>query len=272
MNEPTLEDAGFAATATTILRDEQTHRLAACLDIDTRVLANGELPILWHWTHFLPIVATAELGLDGHPRRREELEAFPQRMWVGGRVGIERPLRIGVASERASRLVRADRKDGSTGLFWLITVEHVITQGDGVCVREEQDLVLRARSPVPPPGKIREDAPIDDWVEEGSADPVVLFRFSAVTANAHRIHYDRAYAIEVEGYSDLVVHGPLTALLLTHFAARHLQHPVREVSFRAHAPLFANRRFWLTGHANVGGAETLAVRGDHTTAMTLTAS
>ena len=218
---------------------------------------------------FLPLVPTARLGRDGHPVRRAEMEAFPQRMWVGGRVQVERPLRLDVDAARASRIVRADVKDGSGGRFWLVTVGHVVSQDDEVCIDEEQDLVFREASAVVAPGPDRDDAPDAPWVEELVADPVLLFRFSAVTANAHRIHYDQPYATKVEGYPDLVVHGPLTAILLAELARRRGDRPFHSVAYRARAPHFANHPFWLTGTPTDDGVELAAVRADHAVAMTL---
>ena len=267
---PQLEDTGFDAEAVSVIAPEQAARLAACIDADPAVLGDDTLPPLWHWACFLPNPPTAALGPDGHPRRRPEMAAFPNRMWVGGRVRVVRPLRLGAVARRASRILRTDAKDGSTGRFWLLTVEHTTEQDDGVCIEEEQDLVLRGASAVPTPGPDRDDPPSAEWVEEMVADPVLLFRFSAVTGNAHRIHYDHPYATGVEGYPDLVVHGPLTALLLAELARRRTGTPATAISFRARAPHFANRRFWLTGSPTAdGGADLAAVRADHTVAMTV---
>jgi 3-methylfumaryl-CoA hydratase len=271
VSEPELGDAGFVPEAVADVSHDQAHRLASCLDVDPTVLETGELPTLWHWASFLPDVPAAALGPDGHPRRRPEMAGFPQRMWVGGRVHVVAPLRLGLAAERASRILRADAKDGSTGRFWLLTVGHTITQDGAVRVEEEQDLVLREASAVPAPGPDHVDQPEAEWVEPVTADPVLLFRFSAVTANAHRIHYDHPYATGVEGYPDLVVHGPLTALLLAELARRRTGRMAGDVSFRARVPHYANTRFWLTGNPVDGGADTVALRADHTVAMTLEA-
>ena len=267
--EPTLADAGFDERAHATITSEQAVRLAACIDADPDGLDAPTLPLLWHWAYFLPGVPTRHLGIDGHPRRRPEMEAFPQRMWVGGRVQVERPLRLDVDAARWSRVVRADLKQGSGGQFWLVTVGHVVSQDDEVCIDEEQDLVFREASAVVAPGPDRDDAPEAEWVEELVADPVLLFRFSAVTANAHRIHYDQPYATKVEGYPDLVVHGPLTAMLLAELARRHTDRALHTVSYRARAPHFANQPFWLTGTPVDGGADLAAIRADHTVAMTL---
>jgi 3-methylfumaryl-CoA hydratase len=269
--EPTLADAGFDERAHAAITSEQAARLAACIDADPAALGTGALPLLWHWAYFLPGVPTAHLGVDGHPRRRPEMQSFPQRMWVGGRVQVERPLQLDVDAARWSRIVRADLKEGSGGHFWLVTVGHVVSQGGEVCIDEEQDLVFREASVVVPPGPDRDDAPAAEWVEELVADPVLLFRFSAVTANAHRIHYDHPYATRIEGYPDLVVHGPLTAVLLAELARRRSDRGFHTISYRARAPHFANHPFWLTGAPVDGGADLAAVRADHTVAMTLEA-
>jgi 3-methylfumaryl-CoA hydratase len=271
VTEPLLSDAGFPPEATTTVSSEHARLLAATLDVEARLVDGGELPLPWHWAYFPPEVPTGALGPDGHPRRREELDAYPQRMWVGGRVRAIRPLMIGSGARRRSRLVSTERKDGASGRFWLLTVSHAITQDGEVRVEEEQDLVLR-EPPVASsaPGPDLEEAPADDWVEARTADSVLLFRYSALTFNSHRIHYDQHYATEVEGHPDLVVQGPLVATLLCDLARRRL--PDRDVgafAFRARAPLFANRRFWLTGHPSGDGATLVAVRGDGVPAMTL---
>jgi 3-methylfumaryl-CoA hydratase len=197
------------------------------------------------------------------------MAGFPQRMWVGGRVQVLRPLRLEACAARASRILRASPKEGGSGRFWLLTVGHTITQDGDVCIEEEQDLVLReASGPVPPvvPAAGEPDAP---WVEARVAEPPLLFRFSAATANAHRIHYDHPYATGVEGYPDLVVHGPLTAILLAELARSRTREMATGISFRARAPHFANQTFWLTGTPVPGGADTAAIRADHTVSMTL---
>jgi 3-methylfumaryl-CoA hydratase len=269
---PTLEDCGFSPDATAILTYDKAARLAACIDADPDVLASGELPALWHWASFVPDVPTGALGEDGHPRRRAELAEFPRRMWVGGRVEVAKPLVVDEIAHRASRIISASRKDGSSGRSWLVTVGHTIWQYGAVCVKEEQDLVFREASKLPAPGQERNDPPEAKWIEERTPSSVFLFRFSAVTNNAHRIHYDQRYAIEVEGYPNLVVHAPLTAVLLADMARRHTGRAAREIAFRARAPLYANDRLWLAGNpAEDGAAEMAALRSDHVVAMTLQA-
>jgi 3-methylfumaryl-CoA hydratase len=269
---PTLEDSGFSSEATAHLHRATAARLAACIDADPEVLAGGELPALWHWACFVPDVPTASLGDDGHPRRRAEMAGFPRRMWVGGRIEVVKPLVFDDVAHRASRVVSTSKKDGSSGHYWFVIVEHTISQHGTVCVQEGQDLVFREASELPPPGPEDSGPPEAEWAEELRPEPVLLFRFSAVTNNAHRIHYDQPYAIGVEGYPDLVVQAPLTAVLLAEMARRRTGETARTISFRARSPHFANRRLWLTGNlADDGTAQMAAVRGDHVVSMTLQA-
>jgi 3-methylfumaryl-CoA hydratase len=274
---PVLADAGFDHHASATVGVETAALLAATLDLDPRDHAREELtvPLPWHWTCFLPSVRTDALGPDGHPRRRPETAAFPRRMWVGGRVRELRPLRVGEPAERASELRNATLKDGASGRFWLLTVAHTVTQAGLVCIEEEQDLALREAptSPAPSPGREIAAPPGGsdaDWVDTRAVDAVLLFRYSALTFNAHRIHYDLPYATAEEGYPALVVQGPLVATLLCETARAHVGGAVRELSFRARVPLFAPARVWLTGRRTDVGADLAAVRNDGETAMTMT--
>lgn len=273
---PELVDAGFPPASATLVTYDAAHRLASCIGADPSVLDLGELPTLWHWAAFLPEVAAADLGPDGHPKRRPEMAGFPNRMWVGGRVQVRRPLRLEAHAARESRILSSVMKEGGSGRFWLLTVGHTIVQDGEVCVEEEQDLVLReASGPVAAvvPAEGEPETPWGEgaWVERRVADPPLLFRFSAATANAHRIHYDHPYATAVEGYPDLVVHGPLTAILLAELARTRSGEMATGISFRARAPHFANQTFWLTGGPVSGGADTAAIRADHAVSMTLEA-
>jgi 3-methylfumaryl-CoA hydratase len=269
---PTLADTGFTPETTDPISRTRAEVLAACLDAEPARLDAGTLPPLWHWGGFVPTAPTAALGPDGHPRRRPEMYAFPQRMWVGGRIRVARPLALDVEAVRASRIASTEVKHGGAGTFWLVTVAHEITQRGELRITEEQDLVFRSAATLSPPGPDRDDAPDAEWVEARVADSVLLFRFSAVTNNAHRIHYDHPYATDVEGYPDLVVHGPLTAILLAEFAQRRVGRALHDITFRARAPHFANKRFWLTGHTDADGtSHTAAIRADHAEAMTLDA-
>ena len=270
---PDLGDAGFAPTARSVIGDADARRLAATVGVDPAVLDAGTLPVPWHWTAFAPAVATADLGPDGHPRRRAAMAAFPSRMWAGGRVACHQPLRLGGEAERTSAVIRAEEKTGAAGAMWIVTIHHTSRQRGTICIEEDQDLVFRGTGPMPPPGPVVDGAPEvarGGWCEPFVASEVTLFRYSALTFNSHRIHYDRPYATEVEGYQGLVVHGPLTATLLADAARRHGGRPVRSIEFRARAPLFAGSTIWLTGCVTDDGtaAELEAVRDDHAVAMT----
>jgi 3-methylfumaryl-CoA hydratase len=269
---PTLDDCGFSPEEAAPLHHGQAARLAACIDADPDVIATGELPALWHWACFVADAPTAELGEDGHPQRRSVMAEFPRRMWVGGRIEVAKPLVVDEVAHRSSGVASVSLKDTTRGRYWLVTVEHTISQCGAVCVEEEQDLVFREATELPQPGPEDSRPPEADWVEERRPDPVLLFRFSAATNNAHRIHYDQQYAIGVEGYPGLVVQAPLTAVLLADMSRRRTGAIAKGISFRARAPLFAHERLWLTGNlADDGTAEMAAVRADHVVAMTLEA-
>ena len=273
VTEPVLADAGFTPSATSTIDPDQMALLAATLDADPRALEAGEVPLPWHWACFRP-------GRAHRRARRRRPSPARARRWrpspsaCGSAAGSARPARSQWANRPSGRAgsSAAEAKDGSSGRFWLVTVEHTITQAGEPCIEEEQDLVLREPSAAADQGAAADDAPVADWVEARTADPALLFRYSALTFNAHRIHYDEPYATAVEGYPDLVVQGPLTATLLCELARARSGRPIRGLRFRARVPLFANRNFWLTGDRTDTGADLAAVRGDGQTAMTLTAT
>ncbi len=207
--------------------------MAATLDVPVP----GILPPLWHWTLFQQWVPAAETGADGHPSRGGFLPALPEltrRMWAGGRIRFLTPLHPGDAVTRVSTIRTVQEKMGRSGQLVFVTVHHGITGPNGPAIEEEQDLVYRGlngaavadRSPVPdaPPGPRAILVP----------DPVLLFRYSALTGNGHRIHYDLDYVRGVEGYPGLVVHGPLQATLM----AGLLPRPPTTFNFRGLRPAF----------------------------------
>jgi 3-methylfumaryl-CoA hydratase len=216
---------------------------AATLDDTTTGFGPGSpLPPLWQWFFFLPMAPQAQLGSDGHPQRGGFLPPIelPRRMFAGARMRFVRPLVIGKRAHRRSVIREVTEKQGRTGALAFVTVAHLIDQDDEVCIEEEQDLVYREPgSPVvaPEPRELTPD-PVGSWTRLITPTPTLLFRFSALTFNAHRIHYDRTYATGVEGYPGLVVHGPLTAVLLMELVRSHAHRPVATFEFRARAPLF----------------------------------
>jgi 3-methylfumaryl-CoA hydratase len=233
------------------------------------------LPPLWHWLAFLPRVAQRELGDDGHPRTGRFLPPVQgRRMFAGGRLTFTGPLPVGRPLHRRSTVASTEEKAGRSGRLVFVTVAHDIGSGHGdLAVSETQDLVYR---PVPPPGGTTgagsasgAEADIDpdagwDWAFDLVPDAPLLFRFSALTYNAHRIHYDRPYATGVEGYPGLVVHGPLQAVALAELCRRHLpDRALATFGFRALRPAFDGNRLRLRGRITGAGAVTLTAFDHH---------
>jgi 3-methylfumaryl-CoA hydratase len=226
--------------------------LAATLDRDDRVPEPGQtLPALWHWLYFLPLHRQSEIGPDGHARRGGFLPpvALPRRMWAGGRLEFAHPLRIGDAVTRSSRIADIVAKPSRSGPLVFVTVQHEIANASGVAVSEEHDIVYRGLPAAGAATAAPAPAPRDETFSRGVVpDAVLLFRYSALTFNGHRIHYDRRYATEVEGYPGLVVHGPLIATLLLDLLRREApQAIVRRFVFKAVSPLFDIHPFTLCG-------------------------
>lgn len=243
---------GCTETRTDIATAAPVAALSATLDrSDPEPIPGTVVPPLWHWLYFLPISPLGEAGLDGHPKRGGFLPPvpLPRRMFAGGRLEFQRPLKVGQEITRTSRITDVSGKEGRSGTLVFVTVRHEITNAAGVALSEEHDIVYRenprADAPVPKPTS----APTGEtFSREIVPDPVLLFRYSALTFNSHRIHYDRSYVTEVEGYPGLIVHGPLIATLLVDLLRRNLpQARVRRFSFRAMRPLFDIHRFTVCG-------------------------
>jgi 3-methylfumaryl-CoA hydratase len=276
MSELTLVDLGLTSEATSTLPAEQAQMLAATLDVAYDPAR--ALPLLWHWAYFNAAVETAALGPDGHPRRESALLVdFPRRMWVGGEVRAEGSLHTDTAAVRRTVLRSHARKQGSTGDLLVVTLEHTVEQDDRPVIVERQDVIYRQAGGVTPPaGPAVTPSPSPGWRDVVVPTTTLLFRFSAVTFNGHRIHYDRDYAVHSEHYPDLVVHGPLTAVLLAQSAAQHLGQPLQSFAYRASSPLFVGQPVYVEGVAGAGAAgETAtmtATRVDGVVGMTATAT
>jgi 3-methylfumaryl-CoA hydratase len=257
-----MRSTGFpepSATAETRQRTEMivpepARALARLLDIDAPPLGAGDpLPPLWHWVYLLERHRQSELGRDGHPIQGIPAPPGPGRlrMFAGGRVTTHTPVRFGEPATLTSRVTATVEKEGRGGRLTFVTVRGDIEQGGAPTIVDEQDIVYRTAghrlSPqtaenVQPP----EAGPDRDRRLEFVVDPVVLFRFSALTYNAHRIHYDSAYAAE-EGYPDLVVHGPLQALLMGELIRRGgASMRGQEFAYRLVAPTFGAQRLTIT--------------------------
>lgn len=232
----------------TVTEDEATAfpvaALAATLDRDDPLPVPGdELPPLWHWLYFLPLYRTADAGPDGHMRRGGFLPPvpLPRRMWAGGRLEFHRPVRIGEKIRRRSVIRDVSVKHGRSGTLVFVLVRHEITgPADDVAVVEEHDIVYREAARAGAAAPAPDAAPADAvWSRTLVPDDLLLFRYSALTFNGHRIHYDRRYATEVEGYPGLIVHGPLLATLLVDLVRRELPDSrISAFQFRAMAPVF----------------------------------
>ena len=278
MSELTLADLGLSGEAISTLPAEQAQMVAATLDVAYD--PTQALPLLWHWAYFNAAVGTAALGPDGHPRRESALLVdFPRRMWVGGEVRAEGSLHTDTAAVRRTALRSHARKQGSTGDLLVVTLEHTVEQDDRPVIVERQDVIYRQAGGVTPAaGPEVTPPPPPGWREIVVPTTTLLFRFSAVTFNGHRIHYDRDYATHTEHYPDLVVHGPLTAMLLAHSASDHLGQPLQSFAYRASSPLFVDQPVYVDGVAGAGAsadeqmATMTATRVDGVVGMTATAT
>lgn len=239
------------------LGQRQVARIAHTLD-ELPLAAGEALPPLWHWAFFDNPVAGAQLGPDGHASRGTFLPSAEgrNRMWAGGRLEFLGELRVGEEARCVSTLLQVEEKAGRSGSLLFVTVEHRYFQQDGLVLREEQDLVYR--EPGAPKAGSGEAIALGSWAEEVVPEPTLLFRYSAVTFNGHRIHYDWPYATQQEGYAGLVVHGPLIAtLLLRSFQRAHPAARLRQFSYRGLRPLIAPTPFTLSGQVIAPGEAEL---------------
>jgi 3-methylfumaryl-CoA hydratase len=218
-------------------------------------------PFTAHWCLTLPVVPMSEVGPDGHPNRGGFLPPvpLPRRMWAGGAINFVEPLRVGDVVTRTSTIKDVTMKSGSTGLLCFVSVDHVFQTPRGVAIRERHDIVYReipAAGQNTAPAKPPADPVAAKHSERHLADPVLLFRYSALTFNGHRIHYDRDYVTKVEGYPGLIVHGPLQAALLIELAAkRHGGKAPASFVYRGLQPLFDGSEFSVNASDTPAGME-----------------
>jgi len=232
--------------------------LAATLDLDLAApVPSDPIPPLWHWLYFLEAYRQSELSDDGHAKRGGFFPpvSLPRRMWAGGRFQFHHPLRVGETYLRTSRVVEVREKKGRTGNLVFLTVRHEIGNVQGVALIEDQDLVYRDNARPGLPASDAPTAPADPrWERVIKPSDVLLFRYSALTFNSHRIHYDRRYETETEGYPGLVVHGPLVATLLLDLVYRHMpEAQFARFEFRAVSPLFDISPFKVCGEPEADG-------------------
>jgi len=225
--------------------------LTATLDRDDPPAPGQPIPPLWHWLYFLPLHRQSEIGADGHPARGGFLPPvpLPRRMWAGSRLEFRAPVLAGQALSRSSRIGDVRLKEGRSGPLVFVKVQHEISADGRLAIAEEHDIVYRELAVAGEPAPVGVAAPDNaQWTRRIAPDDVLLFRYSALTFNGHRIHYDRRYVTEVEGYPGLIVHGPLIATLLVDVLRRERPDArVQRFSFTAKSPLFDLHAFDVCG-------------------------
>lgn len=253
-----------------VLCTQPANFMEATLDRPNLLKEGDSLPPLWHWLYFLEAKPASQLGRDGHPMKGGFIPPIelPRRMWAGGRFTFHTPLILGESVRKVSTINNIEQKSGRSGSLCFVTVLHQIFSGDQLAFTEEQDIVYR-EDPVPGAPKIEPlQAPDNaEFVETVKPNQVMLYRYSALTFNGHRIHYDVDYAREIEGYEGLVFHGPLTATLLVDLATRIYGCQPMRFSFRGLAPITANHSFKIEGRRDGHVLKLWARRYDNTLAM-----
>ncbi len=261
------EDVADFISPTTI------NAMSATLDRDDPDVQLGDpVPPAWHWLFFNKAARQSQLGEDGHPARGDFLPPvpLPRRMWAANEAHIHRPLKVGVEINRHSTINNVSVKEGKTGTLVFVEVGHEISDADGLAVSETQTLVYR-NQPDPNAVVVGKPAPEGaEWSRTITPDPVLLFRYSALTFIGHRIHYDRDYTTKVEGYPALLVHGPFTGIMLMDLWRRQSPEAViKNFTVRAVGPLFDDAPFTLNGRATDDGAELWAANPDGNLAMSI---
>jgi 3-methylfumaryl-CoA hydratase len=250
---------GRSTEASDTVTAQLVRGLRATLFLDIGEPTTGDAaPHTVHWCLAQPVAPMSELGPDGHPARGGFLPPvpLPRRMWAGGELEFLDGLRVGDEATRHSEIADVTMKTGSTGTLCFVAVKHTISTARGVAIRERQDIVYRDVTGNAAPSRPTAAAPPAQHRETHMADPVLLFRYSALTFNGHRIHYDRDYVTKVEGYPGLIFHGPMQAALLVEFAARlHRGAVPRKFSYRGVQPLFDGNEFSVNANETATGME-----------------
>ena len=273
--ESLKEWIGRTETAIDYVTVPSVNRLSATLDRDDAFPKMGEpLPVGWHSILFPRVVRHSQIGADGHPARGDFLPPvpLPRRMFAGKRTTFIAPLHIGDEVHRESTIQYVTVKDGRSGRMVVVTVKTDIRNANGVAITEEQDIVYRGEPDKNTPPAPPQPAPGQAiWKHEVTPDPVMLFRYSALTFNGHRIHYDHPYVTGVEGYPNLVMNGGLTTLLAYELARTHGSTPIKFMSSRNVRALFVGRTITLCGEPSVDNKTAKLWAQDDTGALALTA-
>ena len=275
MTDTRASSIGCTESAADVVAPTSAAALSAALDYDTPPHQGDSLPLLWHWIFFRPVVPQSLIGSDGHPIKGGFLPdlGLPRRMWAGGRLLFHSPLTVGSSITRESRIVDVSEKEGRSGKLAFVTVKHEIRTSDSLAIEEEQDIVYREPALPGAAGPTPTKAPSDElWHREIVPDEVLLFRYSALTFNGHRIHYDKPYVTEIEGYPNLVVHGPLIATLLMDLVRRnHGGSSVLDFTFKAIRPSFVGNTLNLCGRLSPDGKTVELWAKDHEGWLTMSA-
>jgi itaconyl-CoA hydratase/mesaconyl-C4 CoA hydratase len=260
--------AWLGKTQTVVDRMDPGHAARIAVTLGLPIPSLGEIIApLWHWAFFLETVPIALTGNDGHPARGSFLPPADNRnrMWAGGRVSFDGGLVVGTEAHKTSTVTAIQEKKGRTGSLLFVTVKHDIMQNGKLIVSEEQDIVYR--EPSPPKLLGTEPAPASQWKQPVDPSAVLLFRYSAVTFNSHRIHYDHPYVTEKEGYPGLVIHGPLIATLMCQaFTQAHPRATLKHLSYRGLRHLIAPTAFDVAGTIVAPGEAKLWAEQDGTLA------
>jgi len=282
MNAPTLDIGvlktwiGNSKSSTDAIRPGPVALMAATLGLKDGLLEDGApLPAPWHWLYFLEATGRDALGRDGHAALGQFMPPvdLPRRMWAGGKFDFRAPLCIGESIRKVSTINHVERKSGRSGELCFVTVRHQFFAGDELRLSEDHDVVYcqdrqpGEDSPTPPLPPYEPDI-----IETVTPEPVLLFRYSALTFNSHRIHYDVDYCRDIEGYPGLVVHGPLTATLLLDLARRQAgAATLSDFSYRALSPLFHTHPFTIALRRDNNNLHVWATNPDGNMAMTASA-
>jgi 3-methylfumaryl-CoA hydratase len=239
--------------------------------------AGDAAPFTVHWCLAQPVFPMSMLGPDGHPSRGGFLPPvpLPRRMWAGGELEFLDSLRVGDEAMRTSRIADVTVKSGSTGTLCFVAVEHLVSTARGTAIRERQDIVYREMGGTQPmaPAKPAPSPRLAQHRETHMADAVLLFRYSALTFNGHRIHYDRDYVTRIEGYPGLIFHGPLQAAFIVELAAKlRGGKPPKKLSYRGVQPLFEGGEFSINANDNGGAMELWAANAEGQPTMKGTAT
>ena len=255
---------GRSTAVTDTLEPTRPNALSRALGGTGNLNAGDPLPLLDHWLYFWDVQPPAALGTDGHPAKGGFLPPvpLPRRMWAGGRLTFHKPLLLGSSATKTSTIISVKEKSGKSGQLVFVTVRHELDGGDGMAISEEQDLVYKEATTSMMATVQPAPAPSADFVSSVNPDPVLLFRYSALTMNGHRIHYDRPYAMEEEFYPGLVVHGPLQARLMIGLAGDKLTDAITGFDFRGQQPAFEGAPLHVCGTETENGAEVWTQQGE----------